>query len=125
MLFGYRYCNMGGGDAEFPLNFRYHTTDITSPVTMAPTDNVYMCVKGFLAQSYAVLVTRTPISWPVSPSLQTLGERNVYPPYDPFFVEIRNPNFTVCLLDDDMTVVDLQGTPWALTLYRLCVPRTH
>jgi hypothetical protein len=38
----------------------------------------------------------------------------------PYFVEIRKlniSNFTVCLLDDDMNLLGLQGTPWALTLY--------
>jgi hypothetical protein len=78
---------------------------------MAPTNNVYVwfaCTAVRIARdSYPNILARIPII--VAP-----GERNVYASYDPFFVEIRNPNisnFTVCLLDDDMNLVDVQGTP--------------
>jgi hypothetical protein len=55
----------------------------------------------------------TPISLPVSPP----GECNVYASYDPFFVRNTQPQHLLCLLNDDMALLDLQGTPWALTLY--------
>jgi hypothetical protein len=44
----------------------------------------------------------------------------VYEPTDPFFVDVRSPTLsqlTTSLLDDDCDLLNLQGSPWSLTLY--------
>jgi hypothetical protein len=88
--------------------------------TMAPTENIYLAIDAFpctairvARETYPNVIARVPVT--AAP-----GDKNTYNPIDPFYVEVRSPNisnFNVRLLDDTMTLVDLHGSPWCLTLY--------
>jgi hypothetical protein len=88
--------------------------------TMALTENVYVSIDAFpctairiAKEAYPNILAR--ISITAAP-----GDKTTCDPTDPFFVEVRNPNlssFTVSLLDDDIAHLDLNGSPWTLTLY--------
>jgi hypothetical protein len=92
-----------------------------SIATLVPTENVYIAIDAFQCssairvskQTYPNIVARVPM-------VAAPGSKNVYMPTDPFFVDVRSPSISqviVTLLDDDCDVLNLQGTPWALTLY--------
>jgi hypothetical protein len=89
-------------------------------ITMAPTENVYIAIDAFpctairvARDTYRNILARVPV-------IAAPGDKNTYNPVDPFFVEVRSPNissFSVTLLDDTMSILNLNGSPWSLTLY--------
>jgi hypothetical protein len=91
-------------------------------VIMAPTENVHVSIDAFprtairLAKEiYPNILARVPI--PAAP-----GDKNTYNPSTPFFVEVRRPNisnFSATLLDDSMSILNLNGIYYPLS--RLCV----
>jgi hypothetical protein len=89
-------------------------------VTMAPTENVYVTIDAFPCTSIRLAKEVYPNILARVPVIAAPGDKNTYTPYDPFFVEVRNPNissFNISLLDDTMTLLELNGSPWSLTLY--------
>jgi hypothetical protein len=99
------------------LNFDAETVDsqISSctslkVVTMTPTENVYVSIDAFPCPN---ILARIPL-------VSAPGDKTTYNPIDPFFVEVRNPtmsSFNIRLLDDTMELINLNGSPWCLTLY--------
>jgi hypothetical protein len=89
--------------------------------SIATLVHIYIAIDAFQCssairlskQAYPNIVARVPM-------VAAPGSKNVYTPIDPFFVDVRSPSISqviVTLRDDDCDVLNLQGSPWALTLY--------